>query len=206
MQELEITFYSLVARYSDNVHLNKRLWQEIVEKYSSAKRYYHNLAHIQNMIAELEEVKTEIREFDILLFSVFYHDVIYDASSNSNEEKSVQFAKERMIKISFVPADVSTIEAQILATKKHQRTSSSDTNFLLDADLSILGKSWETYQEYSKQIRKEYAHYPDFLYRPGRKKVLQHFLESDELFTTAFFKNKYENQARSNLTREIETL
>jgi predicted metal-dependent HD superfamily phosphohydrolase len=40
----------------------------------------------------------------------------------------------------------------------------------LDADLSILGKDLDTYLAYTKMIRKEYSIYPDFLYKPGRKK------------------------------------
>ncbi len=50
-----------------------------------------------------------------------------------------------------------------------------DINYLLDADLSVLGKDRETYLVYTQMIRKEYSIYPDFLYKPGRKKFLNIF-------------------------------
>lgn len=102
--------------------------------------------------------------------------------------------------------DVQQIYEQILATKSHKKSDDEDTNFLLDADLSILGKSPQVYLEYTKQIRKEYSIYPDFLYKPGRKKVLQHFLALENIFKTEYFKNKYESQARENIEFELRSL
>jgi hypothetical protein len=46
----------------------------------------------------------------------------------------------------------------------------------------------------------------DFLYNPGRKKVLKHFLDMKTIFKTAYFQEKYERQARINLASEMETL
>jgi predicted metal-dependent HD superfamily phosphohydrolase len=69
-----------------------------------------------------------------------------------------------------------------------------------------LGYTWDKYREYCQQVRKEYAIYPDFLYNPGRKKALQHFLDMDVIFKTGFFRNKYEIQARKNIVQEISGL
>jgi predicted metal-dependent HD superfamily phosphohydrolase len=52
-------------------------------------------------------------------------------------------------------------------------------------------------------VRKEYLIYPDLIYNPGRKKVLHHFLAMDRIFKTDFFYNKFEQQARQNLRKEI---
>lgn len=65
----------------------------------------------------------------------------------------------------------------ILATKKHELLNdSADLKLFLDFDLSILGTSAEVYQRYSQAIRKEYSWGPYFLYRKGRKKILENFL------------------------------
>ena len=56
------------------------------------------------------------------------------------------------------------------------------------------------------QIRKEYSIYPDFLYNPGRKKALEHFLEHKFIFQTEEFRTQYETKARENIKREIELL
>jgi predicted metal-dependent HD superfamily phosphohydrolase len=94
----------------------------------------------------------------------------------------------------------------ILATKKHVRTGDSDTDHFTDADLAILGAAPQTYYQYTRQIRKEYVLYPDFLYNQGRKKVLQHFLEMPDIFKTSHFKGLYEKNARKNIAEEIISL
>lgn len=174
--------------------------------YSNKNRYYHNLDHIANMIFELETVKSEIEDWNSVLFSIFYHDFIYKSSANDNEEKSAEIAKNRLQKINVSSTQTNKIYNQILATKKHQLSTDSDTNYFLDADLSILGKSWNEYKNYTKKIRKEYSIYPDFIYNPWRKKFLEHFLIFNNIYKTDFFRTKYEFQARYNILKEIELL
>lgn len=200
------TFSNLISKFSNNENLKLDYWQEIEKSYSQKSRKYHNLLHLENMILELENVKDEILDFEALMFSVFYHDIIYKSTSKDNEEKSAEIAKKRLEKINISSEKITKIYNQIVATKSHKRSEDSDTNFLLDADLAILGKDWNVYENYIHQIRKEYFIYPDFLYNPGRKKVLTHFLEFDEIFKTDYFKGKYEKMARENIQREISIL
>lgn len=203
---LKSIFSNLISKFSNNEKLKLNYWQEIEKSCSQKSRKYHNLAHLENMILELENVKDEISDFDALLFSVFYHDIVYKVTSKDNEEKSAEIAKKRLERINISNERIIKIYNQILATKSHKISDDSDTNFLLDADLAILGKDWKDYENYVRQIREEYSIYPDFLYNPGRKKVLTHFLEFDEIFKTNHFKEKYEKIARENIKREISIL
>jgi predicted metal-dependent HD superfamily phosphohydrolase len=59
---------------------------------------------------------------------------------------------------------------------------------------------------YFEQIRKEYRIYPDFLYKPGRAKALEHFLENKFIFQTEEFRKLYEEKARRNIEKEISLL
>ncbi len=192
--------------FTDDYQLIGNLWAQIEKQYTGKGRHYHNLQHLENMFPELETLKADITDFSIITFSVFYHDVIYDATSKTNEEKSAEFAASRMKRMNIDQDTVRKVSEQIIATKSHQQSGNADTNYLLDADLSVLGKDRETYMEYTLKIRKEYAVYPDFLYKPGRKKVLQHFLELESIFKTDTFRNQYEDQARKNIEWEIESL
>lgn len=200
---LKSIFSDLISKYSDNEILKTDYWKEIEQSYSHKSRKYHNLIHLENMIRELEEVKDKISDYDSILFSIFYHDIIYKATSKDNEEKSAEKAKIRLEKFNVPQKKITKIYNQILATKSHKRSEDSDTNFLLDSDLAILGQDWEIYENYTQQIRKEYSIYPDFMYKPGRKKVLTHFLEFEEIFKTDYFKGIYEEKARENIKREI---
>jgi len=203
---LNSIFSDLISKYSNNEKLKTEYWAEIEKSYSQKSRKYHNLTHLENMILELENVKDQISDHDALLFSVFYHDLINKATSKDNEEKSAEIAKIRLDKLNISNERIAKIYNQILGTKSHKRSDDSDTNFLLDADLAILGKDWKVYENYIHQIRKEYSIYPDFLYNPGRKKVLIHFLEFEQIFKTVYFKEKYEKTAKENIQREISML
>jgi predicted metal-dependent HD superfamily phosphohydrolase len=204
--KLKTRFHELCAKYSDDTNLIRSYWNEIEESYASKNRFYHNLTHLENMIEELGVVKNDISDFDAILFSVFYHDIVYKATANDNEEKSAEKAKTDLQKLNLASNQIAKIYSQIITTKTHQKSEDPDADFLLDADLAILGHNWNHYQQYTQQIRKEYSVYPDFLYNPGRKKVLKHFLKFDGIYKTAHFRAKYETSARENIKREMELL
>ncbi|MGB1315039.1 MAG: hypothetical protein ACPG4Y_03410, partial [Chitinophagales bacterium] len=136
----------------------------------------------------------------------FYHDIIYNALKANNELKSAELAKKRLIQLSVNNSTITHCFNHILATKNHTKSINDDTNYFLDADLSILGKPWDTYSLYIKNIRKEYAIYPDLIYNSGRKKVIQHFLNMENIFKSNFFIDKYELKAKQNLKKELSLL
>ena len=203
---LKQTFITLLHSYTNDKGLIDELWNEIETAYSNPKRHYHTLLHLENILEQLVLVKDYITDWDVILFTLFYHDVVYKATRSDNEEQSAVVAGERMKKLSISNEKILQCKNQILATKNHLKQSDSDTNYFTDADLSVLGKDWDTYQTYFKQVRKEYAIYPDFLYNPGRKKVLNHFLTMDRIFKTDYFFTKLEEKAKDNLRDELQFL
>jgi predicted metal-dependent HD superfamily phosphohydrolase len=203
---LKEIFIELLTKYTDNDRVRNELWTEIEKNYSSKKRHYHTLHHLDNLLSQLTEVKSEIQNWETILFTLFYHDIIYNSIKSDNEEKSAELAEKRMKQISVSKDKIELCKKQILATKSHIRSTDNDTNYFTDADLSVLGQNWETYLLYYKNVRKEYSIYPALVYNPGRKKVLNHFLSMDRIFKTDFFYNKFETQAKLNLQQEIESL
>jgi len=197
-------FLSLIRKYSDNEAYNSECWNEIEKNYSSKSRHYHNLEHLENMLTELEKVESQIQELDTLLFAIYYHDIIYKPTKSDNEHQSALLFEKRISQTSF--SNLRACMTQIELTKEHKLSGDNDTNYLLDIDLSTLGKSLEEYQQYSKNVRKEYRIYPDFMYRKGRIKVLKSILGLDAIYKTAFFKQAYESQARENLRWELSHL
>ena len=203
---LKETFIELLKNYTDNDRLTNELWTEIEKNYSSKKRHYHTLHHLDNLLVQLNELKGEIQNWNTLLFTLYYHDIVYNPLKSDNEEKSAEIAEKRMKQLSVSFESIELCKNQILATKSHIKSIDSDTNYFTDADLSVLGQNWETYSLYYKNVRKEYSIYPDFVYNSGRKKVLNHFLSMDRIFKTNIFHNKYETQAKQNLRMELELL
>ena len=203
---LKETFIELLTNYTNSDSLTNELWTEIEKNYSSKKRHYHTLHHLDNLITQLTEVKSEIQNWNAILFTLYYHDIVYNSLKSENEEKSAELAEKRLNQISVSPDTIELCKNQILATKSHIKSTDSDTNYFNDADLSILGQNWETYSFYYKNVRNEYSIYPDFVYNPGRKKVLNRFLSMDKIFKTDFFYKKFERQAKQNIQKEIELL
>jgi predicted metal-dependent HD superfamily phosphohydrolase len=179
---------------------------EIANCYSTPGRHYHNLHHLDHISNELIAVKNDINDWQTIIAAVAYHDIIYDPLSHDNEEKSASLAYDRLTQLKWTSAQKEKCTEQIMATKYHQPSGNPDTNFLTDADLSILGADANRYTEYAEQIRKEYEGYPDDIYIPGRKKVLNHFLAMDAIFKTIYFISRYENKARSNMSAELQIL
>ena len=93
-----------------------------------------------------------------------------------------------------------------MATRHEAVPRGVDAEILVDVDLSILGASRERFDEYERQVREEYAWVPDFLYRRERGKILKDFLARPRIFSTALFRSRYEEQARSNIGRSLERL
>jgi len=207
-QKLQDNWLRLAGKYCENKNLLLFYLENIIKNYSERKRYYHNLVHINAMLKQASENKNNIQNYDEMLFAIWFHDIIYKATSKNNEEKSADFAKSTLKKISNGKINIDNVYQLIMSTKTHEivLTKNNDNAFLLDFDLSILGQSWEVYQTYIQNIRKEYKIYPDLLYKPARKKVLEHFLNRENLFFTEKYQDLFEDNARKNLEHEIQLL
>lgn len=206
MEGLKNIWNELASRYTDDAERVNHLWAELEKGYGDKKRYYHNLSHLAYMVGKAFTYKDHLTDFDAVLFSIFYHDLVYDPKRHDNEEKSSVLAQERLGVLGVPEGRIALCQQLILATKNHADLSVGDARFMIDMDLGILGESPEAYREYAKNIRKEYAMYPGFLYRKGRKKVLQHFLGMDTLFKTEAFRALYEHQAKANIQSELDQL
>ncbi len=157
------------------------------------------------MFEELQNYRASFSNWNTVIFAIAYHDIIYNVLRSDNEERSAELAIDRLKIISFPSDEIQNCAKMILATKKHE-SHDFQTNLFTDADLSILGAEAEVYAAYSKQIRREYSLYPDFVYNPGRRKVLQHFLAMERIYKTKEFSDRYETSARINLETELKSI
>lgn len=203
---LQTTYTNLLSQYNIASDTIDEYWNEIHTHYTQSNRHYHNLGHLEDLLIQLNSLKDKIDDWNTLLFTLYYHDIIYKSTKKNNEEKSADFAVSRMTKIGIDEDVISRCFDQIIATKYHKVDISMDTNYFTDADLSILGRSPENYLAYCQNIRKEYSIYPDILYKNGRKKVIKHFLAMESIYKTKEFFDKYELQARENLIKEQSRL
>jgi predicted metal-dependent HD superfamily phosphohydrolase len=198
-------FLKSLSNYTTDNSQQFTLWNEIEKSYSKSDRHYHNLTHLEAVLNELSIHKTKFTSWDAIVFAIAYHDIVYNTLKSNNEERSADLAIKRLSSTSFPAESIVWCGELIRATKKHE-PADYETNLFTDADLSILGSDFSTYNDYAKKIRREYSIYPDLVYNPGRKKVLLHFLEMKSIFKTKEFSDKYELSAKANIQSELNSL
>lgn len=140
-----------------------------------------------------------------LALAVWGHDLVYDPRRHDNEERS---AEQFDAWLATQGAEVElrqNVRSLILATRHSSPPLTREEALLVDADLSILGAPEQEFQAYEEGIRREYAHVPALLYRVGRRKVLQGFLNRKRLYHTPEF-SALEPQARTNLQASLNNL
>jgi len=174
--------------------------------YSQSPRFYHNLQHLKDCLFELDSAKHLLKQPDLVELAIWYHDIAYDTREKNNEEKSAQWAYNSCLNAKLSEKLADGVADFILATKHNTVPIGIDTGILVDIDLSILGKSVQKFDEYEKNIRKEYSWVSEEKFKQGRTMLLRTFLDREALYSTDFFRKKYETQARKNLQRSIDAL
>lgn len=177
-------------------------FRDLEKRYSEPGRPYHNLDHIAHCLGELRG-QTENSAIE---FALWFHDAVYDSRAKDNEERSAELAREA-VSCAGLPEDFADQVANlILATKHTSEPASPDAQLIVDIDLSILGQPRAEFDEYERAIRQEYAWVPNEDFARGRLRVLEAFAARPAIYSTAFFRAKYEQAARANLARSIGRL
>ncbi|XP_046336452.2 uncharacterized protein LOC124118392 [Haliotis rufescens] len=141
--------------------------------------------------------------------AIFFHDIVYDPKSPCNEQDSIQmfraFALEAELNAHLIDTTIQLIDATITHLS-NVADDNRDLKFFLDFDMAVLGRPADGYRDYAGQIQREYCHLDTETFNTKRAQVLQNFLTREHIFSTEEFKQLYEEQARTNIAREITLL
>jgi len=182
------------------------VYNDLFVRYSEPHRAYHTLKHIGHCLEELERVRHLASNPDAVELALWYHDVIYDTTAKDSEEQSATLAIE-VARNASLPDNFGQLVANlIMATKHTSAPVDPDAQLLVDVDLSILGQSEDKFDEYERQIRKEYDWVAEDAFVAGRSSIMGAFLDRSVIYSTQFFRNKYETQARRNIARSLARL
>lgn len=184
----------------------KGVYDDLVRRYSESHRRYHTVRHIAQCLGEFEDARNLAVNPDAIEFAIWFHDAIYDTRAKDNEERSAGIAAEALLKASLPNKLISYVSGLILATRHTIMPTGWDKKLLVDIDLSILGKSSEEFDEYERQIRQEYNWVPDHDFAIGRSELLESFLGRKYIYSTDFFRKRYEADARANMERSLKQL
>lgn len=199
-----------LTSFSKKEELKEQMWEEIVYRYSTQHRHYHNLNHIAHLFTLLDKYFDKITNPAVIGFAILYHDVVYDTYSTDNEEQSAAFAEAHLKQLNVNNLLIENVKIFIRATKDHVMPEGvslkNDLAYFLDFDIAILGVEEEMYKLYSQKIREEYSKYGDSLYKEGRKLALQRVFATKSIFSTVEFREEMEQKAHENINRELKLL
>lgn len=185
-------------------------FEDLKNRYNEGYRAYHTFDHLCMMFKEMYKNFNLLNHFKIdegvMLIAIFYHDAVYDPKRNDNEEKSVEFFKNSVLYPVLSERNQELVIRMILDSKHISEPSFITSQLFCDLDLSILGQEPDIFDKYENNIRTEYSFVSESDYRKGRIAFLSSLLKRENIYSTADFREKYENKARKNIKRLIGLL
>lgn len=184
----------------------RAVYDDLVARYAEPHRTYHTLEHIEHCLNEFESVRHLAARPSAVEWALWHHDAIYDTKAKDNEDRSAALAAETARNASLTDDFGKLITHLIMATKHLVVPTDPGTQLLVDIDLSILGQSEDRFDTYERQVREEYKRVAEDVFVARRSAILKLFLERPTIYSTPFFRTRYEAQAQWNLTRSLAQL
>ncbi|PTE11903.1 HD domain-containing protein [Mesorhizobium helmanticense] len=194
--------------------IDEPLKRELSALYQAESRHYHNLSHIQAMLALAGDYRASLNDPEAVEAAIWFHDAIYDSRAKDNEARSAALAETKLAGRTDAER-LARVAAMISATATHELPSVQspdggdfirDTALFLDMDLAILGAAPDAFDAYEQAIRQEYGWVEEPMWNAGRGAVLKSFLARPHIFHTEEFRQRFEPQARQNMARSLKAL
>lgn len=182
------------------------LHAELRHCYSESHRAYHTLHHIRECLELLEGLRERAERPAELELAIWFHDALYDVRRSDNEVRSAEWARNVLRRAGAPQAQAQRVHDLVLVTRHNAEVGEGDAQLLSDIDLAILGAGPARFDEYEKQVRREYHHVPKVLFNPARRKILREFLARPRIYLTKPMFEAREAAARSNLERSLRQL
>lgn len=181
-------------------------YERLARAYAEPHRHYHNQQHIAECLAEFDQARHLAKQPTAVELALWFHDAVYDPKAADNEERSAALARQCLGEYGIPGPLAENVAGLILVTKHHEPGADVDAGVTMDVDLSILGREEKRFGEYEEQVRREYAWVPAAAFAAKRAEILERFLARERIFTTDWFRARYEQRARWNLEASISGL
>lgn len=173
----------------------------VVAAWSEPARRYHDLDHLRDCLAELDQAPTGDAERDRVEAALWFHDAVYDPRAADNEARSAEWARGALAALGIAPAVADDVARLVLLTRHADPAPDAAGKLLCDIDLAVLGRDADAFDAYERGIREEYAWVPEADFRAARRRILTALLGRQSVYQTRYFRGRLEAGARSNLAR-----
>ena len=180
--------------------------RKLLRAWSEWGRHYHTVEHLTACLRELDDTRTLAQRPAEVELALWFHDAVYRTYRSDNESRSAEWAAQFLAAHGAGPDVVPRVRQLVLITAHATDGLAGDAALVVDIDSSILGRPQQVYDQFEKNVRKEYWWVPRRRYVTARRKILESFLARSAIYHWPRFRELYEATARVNLERAIHAL
>jgi predicted metal-dependent HD superfamily phosphohydrolase len=223
-EEIQKPPLNLEARFAELCELiglkNPQYVFGIIRKFHTRPgRYHHNLALVRRGLEEFSAARRLAKDPKAVEIALFFKDLIFEHYLSDNKPRSAKIALHHLRGYGVERDTAYYIHDLVLTADPAYRYSDDpgrspqtiDQKIVSDIDSSVLGLPPAEYDEYERNIRKEYLsavhkEVSEDQYMMYRIIFLQRFLGKHPVYLTRFFRKKYEKQAKKNIEGRLAEL
>lgn len=180
--------------------------QQLIVSYSEPQRFYHTLVHIGHCLSLFDKIKTRLQNPEALELAIWYHDVVYMPGAKDNEQLSADLFMTTT-KGFFSDSLRNMVYQHIMATVHDgSEVKNTDTDYMLDIDLSSFGRPWPEFIRDSDNLRLEMQSMPEDEYYQKQATFQNNLFARARFFRSNYFYERYESQARQNRSDYFESI
>ena len=178
--------------------------RQLVKGYGEPQRRYHTLAHVAHCLNQFDHCKSLARNPDALEIAVWFHDAIFEPGRPDNEALSARLYQE--LSAGIHSNEMRQLIDRLIMATLHDGSSlgDADASYMVDIDLSSFGLDWEAFLVDSQNLREENPDLSDTEYYRKLQKFHSSLLARPRFFFSDFFYQRYEQQARDNVSRYLK--
>ncbi|HEY3438896.1 MAG TPA: hypothetical protein VGK35_14520 [Actinotalea sp.] len=192
----------------------QKIGQALIDRWSEPTRHFHNLRHLTDVLARVDELAEETHEPDLVRLGAWYHGAIFDAADiasyahrgGEDEAASALLARRELGELGLPEHAIERVVELVSALSRHTPVAGDfDCAVLCDADLAMLAADPQRYKAYLADVRAEYAHLPVEEFVLARIAILRRLEQRKTLFASPLGA-AWEESARQNLGAELHRL
>ncbi len=205
VQDLVRGWRTLLARHSTSPDIDA-VGDALLARWSEPRRRYHDIGHLRDILGYVDILAEYAADADAVRLAAWYHDAVFEGRPD-DEELSARKAEDDLGGLGVAVGFVAEVARLIRMTVTHDPAAGDvDGEVLSDADLASLAVPPERYRRNSDDIRAEFAHIGDDVFRSGRARVIASLLAAPALYRTPAARERWEQAARANLESELTRL
>jgi predicted metal-dependent HD superfamily phosphohydrolase len=192
----------------------QKVGESLLDRWSEPGRHFHNLRHLTDVLARVDELVEETHEPDFVRLAAWYHGAVFDAADGpsyahrggEDERASALLARRELTDLGLPEHAVDRVVDLVVALTRHSPAQGDfDCAVLCDADLAMLAAEPQRYKAYLAEVRAEYAHLPVEEFVKARIAILRRLEGRAKLYASPLGA-AWEESARQNVAAELHRL